>query len=117
LLSGAIVDGELDLAKGTFAESLDNLVGAYALLRLDPFLEFAWTRWDMLLLLGRLRRDLLLWSSDVGRGERYGELLVLEASRDHDGWAERGRGRGRGPRPRPGMVKTVGYLSMGESER
>lgn len=38
LLSGAIVDGELDLAERAFAQGADNLVGADALLRLDLFL-------------------------------------------------------------------------------
>lgn len=100
LLAGAVMDRQLNLSKGPLAERADDLVGADALLRLLDFLEWhlhvAQPRGrfgrccviatGVLLLL--LMLLLLLVSTDVGRGERDGQLLVLEASGSHDGERE-----------------------------
>ncbi|KAI6768260.1 hypothetical protein HG530_006269 [Fusarium avenaceum] len=78
LLTGAIVDGKLDLSKGAFSQSSKNLVGADALFRLDPLFErrIGGARADRRLRLGCVFSSLLLLllllcllgAANVGRG-------------------------------------------------
>jgi len=106
LLPGAVVDGQLYLAKGALAQRLEDLVGTDALLRLDilprrrvgGIAHVHWLDWLFaapasggrgVILLGSSRGGL---SPDVGRGQRDGKVVVLESALGH-GVFLRGRGK------------------------
>jgi hypothetical protein len=91
LLAGAIMNSKLDLAKGALTQSSKDLVGADALFRLDLFLErriggagSSLRGIVGIVLLLRLGLGLrLLRTTNVRRGQRNGELFILEASGSH----------------------------------
>jgi hypothetical protein len=102
LLAGAVVDGQPHLAKGALAQGPDDGVGANPLLRLGLVLRLVGSRHGggrirssvALLRLGLRRRLLLLLlvTPDVGGRHGDGQLLIVEASRDHGERHEAGLG-------------------------
>lgn len=103
LLIGRPMNSELDLAEGTLAQRLDNIVGADALVDLGLLARLL--RSAIGSLAGGSRAAIggigggvdnvdggdsgaLVVPSDLRRGEGHGELLLVVASRSHVGEAQ-----------------------------